>query len=357
MNKEEDIGINALVVDDNEVNMFALVSMLGLFKISADQASSGKNAIKMAESKEYELIFIDHIMPEMDGVKTTEILRIISGDTNKPAIFALTSLVTPEIKASYRKAGANDVYAKPLGLIELFNILKLSFPHLSTVTLNSMKDTSFSLTEQDFIKSVLSEINEINYQIGLKYSTGNPILYIHLLDAGLKDVQTCINLITEGRNKETLEGLRIGVHNLKSVFVNIGALELLEDAKIIEASISDGDANNMDLLLSYFINQVESLKAKLILALQKVHSIIPLISQKREKNHILMTEQEYEQSLSDAIYYIKRYEYISIISETEKLILTGHQEFRSEFIKMLEDIKEFNYNQAMDRILKIKMKL
>jgi len=68
----------------------------------------------------------------------------------------------------------------------------------------------------------------------------------------------------------------------------------------------------------------------------------------------IMTDEEYEQCLKSAIYYIKRYEYDSIISKIERLVHSGRLDYKNEFVRILDDVKKFNYENALAGILKIK---
>jgi hypothetical protein len=69
-----------------------------------------------------------------------------------------------------------------------------------------------------------------------------------------------------------------------------------------------------------------------------------------------MSKEEYEQSLLNTIYYIKRFEYDAIMKELELLILRGFMEFKQELELALADIKDFDYEKALERIIKLKMR-
>ena len=101
----------ALVIDDNEVNTIVLANMLELFDIRVDQANSGMQAVQLLSDNEYGIIFVDHVMPKMDGVQTTEAIRSLPGCRAKAVIIALTSSTTEEICRLYQLAGADEVYA------------------------------------------------------------------------------------------------------------------------------------------------------------------------------------------------------------------------------------------------------
>ena len=354
MSKGKDVSIKVLIVDDNEVNTIILSNMLELYGIHAHHAYSGKNAIKLARKDDYDLIFIDHIMPDMDGVQTVEKVRSMAKDPNKSIIFALTSFVSEEIKSIYRKVGANEVYTKPLDLFELGTILKEWLPSLPIKAIPNSEDKSTYLTEVEIIKSILKGIKGINYEIGLKYAIGDPIHYIHILEVVSKDIHTCINRITKYKTADSLEEVRIGVHNLKSIFLQIGAIGLSEEAKYMESIIKQGELGEKNLILNLYLKQVENFNYKLIHSLNKHKKNIPSIVDKQEKVYLPMTEKEYEQSISNTIYYIKRFEYDNIINEIEKLIHTGRPEHKIEFLELLDEIKGFDYDKALSRIIRIK---
>jgi CheY-like chemotaxis protein len=80
----------ALIIDDNETNIVVLANMLRVYLIDVDQAKSGSDALELLKYAEYDLIFVDHIMPDMDGVQTTRAIRSLNNN-RKRVIFALTS--------------------------------------------------------------------------------------------------------------------------------------------------------------------------------------------------------------------------------------------------------------------------
>jgi signal transduction histidine kinase len=84
-------GANVLVVDDNEFNLKVAVGLLLLYRIEAYTASSGKEAIDMIQHSEFDVVFMDHMMPEMDGVETTNEIRTLGGKYKQIPIIALTA--------------------------------------------------------------------------------------------------------------------------------------------------------------------------------------------------------------------------------------------------------------------------
>lgn len=349
--------LKALVVDDNEVNTLVLAKMLELFNIHVDQIYSGEGAVLMFQEEEYDLVFVDHVMPEMNGMQTTERLRSIVNSKDTTAIFALTSHLTENLKSMYKEIGANDVFTKPLELSEIIIILKKWFPRLPVDEVSYNKEElDVHFEKLELIRSSLKNIPEINYEEGLKYAIGNPVHYAHILKVSIKEIKSCNNRIIQSQRLESEEDLRIGLHNLKSLFSNIGAIELFEVTRSMYKLIRHDEFDKRKLKLPDYIIKIGSFIDRLENAINHYEEIGLLEEYEQEMEQYVMSEQEYEQCLSNTIYYIRSFEYDSIIKELQNLIHSCHKDMKKEFMEALEEIKDFNYDNAFERIMKIKEK-
>lgn len=120
---------NVLIVDDNKVNIKVLSAYLKHFGIVADTATSGLEAIDKVNEKTYNLIFMDHMMPDMDGVETTERIRAMDSEWKKTIpIIACTANVVKGVEEVFISAGMNDVLQKP---IQMENLSEKLFKYLS----------------------------------------------------------------------------------------------------------------------------------------------------------------------------------------------------------------------------------
>ena len=109
-----------LIVDDNLVNRRVAAGLMRPFAMQVDTAKSGKEAIEMIRQKEYHLIFMDHMMPDMDGVQTTHVIRELEGEYYKNVpIIALTANAISGVKEMFLAEGMNDFIAKPINIKEL----------------------------------------------------------------------------------------------------------------------------------------------------------------------------------------------------------------------------------------------
>jgi signal transduction histidine kinase/ActR/RegA family two-component response regulator len=115
--------VQALVVDDNELNLTVASGLLRIHGIKCDKASSGKRALEMVGETKYQLIFMDQMMPEMDGLETTALIRAKGGRLTDIPIIALTANAMSGARESLMAAGMNDFLAKPIQRQELSEIL------------------------------------------------------------------------------------------------------------------------------------------------------------------------------------------------------------------------------------------
>ncbi|MDL2235148.1 response regulator [Christensenellaceae bacterium OttesenSCG-928-L17] len=118
-----------LVVDDNEINLMIAEELLRGYGASVDTADSGAIAIEMLKHKPYDIVFMDHMMPEMDGVDTTKIIRKLPAEAcrNVP-IVALTANVVGDVKDMFLENGMNDFLSKPIDQREVERVLKDVLP-------------------------------------------------------------------------------------------------------------------------------------------------------------------------------------------------------------------------------------
>ena len=116
-----------LVVDDNKLNRKVLERLLRPYKANIELLESGTECIdKIKTGSKYDLILLDHMMPELDGIETIRILRK-TNMKNLPPIVAMTANVVTEIKDEYLKEGFSDYLAKPVDIKELDKLLNKYF--------------------------------------------------------------------------------------------------------------------------------------------------------------------------------------------------------------------------------------
>jgi len=119
---------NVLVVDDNEFNLKVAEGLLDLFKIKAKIAFSGKEAIDMIQKNEFDIVFMDHMMPEMDGVEATRKIRKLGAQYETLPIIALTANAVQGAKEKFLSSGFSGFISKPIDIQELNEALREWLP-------------------------------------------------------------------------------------------------------------------------------------------------------------------------------------------------------------------------------------
>lgn len=126
--KEEIIATNksdktVLVVDDSKINLRVATGLMKKYEMTVDTALSGKESIEKVKEKDYDVIFMDHMMPEMDGVEAMKHIRALGEKYEKVPIIALTANVVNDSKTKLISEGFNDFLAKPINLAELDRVI------------------------------------------------------------------------------------------------------------------------------------------------------------------------------------------------------------------------------------------
>ena len=229
-----------LVVDDNRSNLNVACGLLQLVQITADTAESGMEAIRMIQKNQYDLVFMDHRMPEMSGTEATKIIRDMGISV---PIVALTASAVVGAKEMMLAAGMNDYLLKPVVKSELMQVLKNWIPlekqKIPEAWL-SLSNTQVEEDRREFWERI-GRIEWLSLPTGLSIVEGQRDVFEKTLRLMTAEIEkTCQN---SGRflAEDDLENFRIEVHGIKSSLANIGALELSSIALELEMAADRGD--------------------------------------------------------------------------------------------------------------------
>lgn len=113
-----------LLVDDNQINLGVAEALMAPYQMQIDCADSGKQAVQAVTEVDYDLIFLDHMMPEMDGVETLKVIRSLPNKKKRAVpVIALTANVTKEAQELFKKEGFDGFMPKPIDIRLLDQIL------------------------------------------------------------------------------------------------------------------------------------------------------------------------------------------------------------------------------------------
>ncbi|MDD6183071.1 MAG: response regulator, partial [Lachnospiraceae bacterium] len=242
-------GAHVLVVDDMSSNLKVEQGLLQLYGIEPEMALSGKEALELVQSRHYDLIFMDHLMPEMDGVETLEKIRELEKEV---PVIAVTANATVYTKAFYEENGFDGCLTKPLQTDELLNVLK---KYLSSRIQN--KETE-ELEENLPIKNLMPEIDCV---AGIKNIGGNLDSYNELLEVYYREMAQILETLPD-LAQESLEQFKIKVHGIKGSSRNVGAKELSERALQLEEWAKEGKQKEVLDALDDFLKEMDAVMTR-----------------------------------------------------------------------------------------------
>lgn len=249
-----------LVVDDVEINLKVFKGLLKKTSIQIDTAGSGKECLERVKVKRYDLIFLDHMMPEMDGLETLEQMKLLTDSPNRDTpVVMLTANATRGAKKQYIQAGFSDYLTKPIREEALQEVLAKYLKgktgestqdsvNCQVNTGGGQEDAGGKNLPQEGPKGVmqsLRELPELDVETGLAYCM-NEEFYEEILKEYVRSDK--IDSMQKFVDAKDWNNYRTLVHALKSTSLTIGAVSLSEHAKALEMAAKDGDE---DYILSH----------------------------------------------------------------------------------------------------------
>lgn len=227
-----------LVVDDNLMNLKVVEGLLRPYKIKVFVATSGKECLSKLDSMRYDIIFMDHMMPEMDGVETAHKIRAKAGVyfQNVP-IVALTANAIGGAREMFLEEGFQEYVAKPIEMSHLERVLRKYIPEEKIIR----TEEGYQPYEESQEIAEEEGSSRINRRRGLQYCGGNEEDYKEILQVYLNTGLQKVREIREKYKAEDWKNYTILVHALKSTSIGIGATELGEMAKELEMAGKEGN--------------------------------------------------------------------------------------------------------------------
>jgi CheY-like chemotaxis protein/HPt (histidine-containing phosphotransfer) domain-containing protein len=217
-----------LVVDDINTNLRVVKGLIAPYEIQVDCCSSGVESIEMVQKNQYDIVFMDHMMPGMDGIETTAAIRSLGDAFLRLPIIALTANVVSGVREMFIESRMNDYLAKPIDVLKLNEILERWIPRekrLREIRAHSSgkSETPLNIPGMDTAK-------------GLEMVGGSETVYREVLDLYCKDVRNRLDIVGKMPDAESLAAFTTHVHALKSASASIGASAIAEEARALEVA-------------------------------------------------------------------------------------------------------------------------
>lgn len=238
-----------LVVDDTRMNLEVCKGLLKKTRIQIDTADSGMECLNMIMKKEYDMIFLDHKMPNMDGVQCLERMREMKDYPNKHTkVIALTANAVSGAREFYLEHGFDDYLAKP---IQGERLEQLLCQYLPPQYLKIPETESIDYVEE----LCIPPIDGIAADDGLRYAGGDQEEYLNNLKLYLSEYEDKKEKLEKYFEEGDLENYQIIAHAVKSTSKLIGANELSDLARALEEASGSG---NMELVRAEHVPFMDS---------------------------------------------------------------------------------------------------
>lgn len=249
--------VRALIVDDNRMNLMVMEALLATYHISSTVVTSGIQALEKIASKEYDFVFMDHMMPDMDGVEALHRIRQMGGKYFQSVpVIAVTANAVAGARDMFLAEGFQDFIEKPVERVVLERLLRRVIPpeKLSSVTeqeatgenRESSKNWKEGLKDSENVsgeweKSIPQRLEKygIDAVRGMMYCNGRDA-YIGILRKICQDSEDPSVLANRLFHEKSWKDYTIAVHGIKGAMKSIGANKLSELAKELEFAGKDG---------------------------------------------------------------------------------------------------------------------
>ncbi|MCR5792578.1 MAG: response regulator [Lachnospiraceae bacterium] len=335
-----------LVVDDNLVNLKVAQGLMEGYEFQITTATSGKRCIELLRENRYDLIFLDHMMPEMDGIETIHNIRKLHGIYYKNVpVVALTANAIRGVREMFIKNGFADYITKPMDIAELERVLRTYLPEEKCHT------KVIDKTGEDGVEFPY-ELAGVDIKEGL-YRSGNSVSgYLELLKTVLVEGKVKIESLEDYAKKDDIRSYMIEAHALKSVAASIGAMELSAQAKEHEMQAKD---NNLLYIKEHYQNLLKDYDKLL-------GEIALVLDQKEEQEYAGEKEElsmaDIELLLTEATKQLEDYEDEEATDSIKRIM---HSDISKETMELLKDvvtqIELLDYQGAIEKINQIKEKL
>ncbi|MBQ7507362.1 MAG: response regulator [Lachnospiraceae bacterium] len=256
-------GVKTLVVDDEDMNLFVANGIFKSYLMDVTTAISGMEAIRLCEQTDFDIIFLDHMMPEMDGVETLKLLKKEYEERKLPAFVALTANAVSGAREMFLREGFDEFVSKPVENLELERVMRKVLPsHFIRYAIADLNEEAFIMAARDQLAGMtvdpirLLAAQGINTSEGINYCRGDRAFYVDLLRKFNSTAKKKIEELKEDYEKKDWSDFRIRVHAIKSSARMVGADEL--SAMAFEQENAARDENEElieqgfdDLILNY----------------------------------------------------------------------------------------------------------
>ena len=251
-----------LVVDDTVMNLTVVKGLLKQTQIQIYTAESGYECLHLVTKHKYDIIFLDHRMPGIDGIETLQKMKVLPHNLNKETpVISLTANAVSGARAEYMKAGFQDYLTKPINAPALETMLIKYLPKDKVVISKETLESEQAAAEKA-VPEWLKQVEGLDVFAGITHC-GGVELYLEALTVFAQSVANGAKEIEDFFNDEDWKNYTTKVHALKSSARVVGAKELSDRAKRLEDAGNSGYVNEIQENTPELLKLYRSYESKL----------------------------------------------------------------------------------------------
>ncbi len=332
-----------LVVDDNQMNLNVMKGLLKRTEMQVDLVLSGKEALEAVTKTSYDVILMDHMMPEMDGVEALHRLRKLKENQNPQAkVIVLTANAAIGSREEYLKMGFDDYLSKPIEAMNLENMIKKYLPKELVHEIEEVVEETQNLEEIEFLEEKLRPFG-IHLKQGLIYVEGELEQYVDMVKLFLRQSEARKEKMRGFLKEGNTEEYTIEVHALKSNGKMIGSRKMSELAYEMEIQGRNGK-----------LEYLRQNQAKLEEGWEELEQGLRILMEEQQKTVIeetveTMTPEEVQVRVERLRNAIEEMDVEAAQEELETLLCGEMEQSQKErFMQVRNCLEEFSYQEALE---------
>lgn len=334
------VGAEVIVIDDNLINLEVIRGLLNYYKINVTVAESGYEGLSLLENPKYDLVLLDYMMPDLDGIETIRLLRKREEDYYKNVpVIALTANAISGAREMFINEGFQDYVAKPIDISKLEMVLTSYLP-IDIIKITEMNQEDMAIQE-----SRIPKIPGIDSEAGIRNCNGNLENFLNILGIVVVEGKEKCNILKKYYKAQNYERYIIEAHGVKGAMASIGAVELAEIAKSHEFAGKEENYEFIDDNIEEFIKNYEELILNIELFIQN--------TEEHEENEtgILIDFVTFCEELGKMEKMIEEYDSSSAEVKANELLSYELDDKIRNYIKELrKKINELEYDDALELI-------
>lgn len=315
-------GVRVLVVDDNQVNRKVADNSLSYYGLTVDTASSGPEAIELCRTNQYQIVFMDQMMPQMDGIEAMQQIRKLgscyaAGGRSK--IVVLTANAIVGVREDLLEQGFDEYLGKPMNFKELEQLFLRFIPSDKIHNHGEIENNHLPEgTDKQELDELQAMLPEVEISSGLRNCRGLLQDYLSILKMIYRDGETQLEELRNLNQKQEYSDYTIRIHALKGTALNIGANKISEMARRQEQAGKEKDYSYIAVHAEEFQQEYRRLLERIAMVLER-YQLLEDISKQMEKKQL--KEPEILQILKEAEQSIGEFDFakaVNIIREARK---------------------------------------